>query len=319
MPTPSITSNFTGEHAGKYINAALQSGSTIGNEEVTILPNVRYKTNVTRLTLGDVIADATCNFTDGSSLALVDREIAPKEMQVNLSLCKQDLLDSWEALQMGFSAYKEIPQNFTDYLLAYVGEKVGAEAENYIWTGAAGTSGQFGGFNPILVAGDTSIPAGQKINPGAPSTINSTNVLVRLGAMLDALPTSLYGKNDLRFYIAPNVARAYMRVLGGFASGGVGANGYQNEGSVGFKPLNFDGIDMVMCPGLTASTMLLTRKSNLFFGTGLMNDWQEARVLDMADITGSNNYRVIMRFSAGTQIGILEDLVLDGLGAAPAP
>ena len=198
MPTPSITSNFTGEHAGKYINAALQSGSTIGNEEVTILPNVRYKTNVTRLTLGDVIADATCNFTDGSSLALVDRVIAPKEMQVNLQLCKQDLLESWEALQMGFSAYKEIPQSFTDYLLAYVGEKVGAEAENYIWTGDAGTSGEFGGFNATLISETASIPAGQKINAGSIVAVDSTNVLARLGAMLDALPTSVYGKNDVR-------------------------------------------------------------------------------------------------------------------------
>ena len=132
----------------------------------------------------------------------------------------------------GFSAYKEIPQNFTDYLLAYVGEKVGAEAENYIWTGAAGTSGEFGGFNATLISETASIPAGQKINAGSIVAVDSTNVLARLGAMLDALPQSVYGKNDVRFYVAPNVARAYMRVLGGFASGGVGANGYQNEGSV---------------------------------------------------------------------------------------
>ena len=54
-------------------------------------------------------------------------------------------------------------------------DQVGAEAENYIWTGNAATSGEFGGFNRTLITETASIPAGQKINAGTPSSVDSTN------------------------------------------------------------------------------------------------------------------------------------------------
>ena len=36
-------SSFAGEFAGKYIAAALLSGDTLAKNEITILPNVRFK------------------------------------------------------------------------------------------------------------------------------------------------------------------------------------------------------------------------------------------------------------------------------------
>jgi hypothetical protein len=38
----------------------------------------------------------------------------------------------------------------------------------------------------------------------------------------------------------------------------------------------------------------------------------EVKVLDMGDIDGSQNFRVIMRYTAGTQVGILGDVVYYG-------
>ena len=59
-----------------------------------------------------------------------------------------------------------------------------------------------------------------------------------------------------------------------------------------------------------ANEMVAARSSNLFFGTGLLNDYNEVRVLDMAELDGSQNVRVIMRYTAGTQIGVGSDIVL---------
>ena len=56
--------------------------------------------------------------------------------------------------------------------------------------------------------------------------------------------------------------------------------------------------------------MVAAEKSNLFFGTGLLNDMNEVKVIDMADIDGSQNVRVVMRFTAGIQYGIGSDIVL---------
>jgi hypothetical protein len=56
--------------------------------------------------------------------------------------------------------------------------------------------------------------------------------------------------------------------------------------------------------------MVAAEKSNLFFGTGLMSDYNEVRVLDMANIDGSQNYRIVMRYTAGTQFGIGADIAI---------
>ena len=96
------------------------------------------------------------------------------------------------------------------------------------------------------------------------------------------------------------------------AGGSVGANGWNNQFNVGEKPFNFNGIEIAMCPGMSSDKMVAAQKSNLFFGTGLMSDYNEVKVIDMANIDGSQNYRVIMRYTAGTQFGIGSDIVYYG-------
>ena len=56
--------------------------------------------------------------------------------------------------------------------------------------------------------------------------------------------------------------------------------------------------------------MMAAQKSNLYFGTGLLADHNEVKVIDMADIDGSQNVRIVMRFTAGVQYGIGSDIVL---------
>jgi hypothetical protein len=82
--------------------------------------------------------------------------------------------------------------------------------------------------------------------------------------------------------------------------------------NVGEKPFNFNGIEIVLCPGMSSSKIAAAQKSNLFFGTGLLSDHNEVRVLDMANLDGSQNYRIIMRYTAGVQFGIGQDIVYYG-------
>jgi hypothetical protein len=56
--------------------------------------------------------------------------------------------------------------------------------------------------------------------------------------------------------------------------------------------------------------MVAAQSSNLYFGTGLLSDHNEVKLLDMGDLDGSQNVRVIMRYTAGVQYGIGSDIVL---------
>ena len=324
---PTITSTYAGEFAGQYIAAALLSAKTLDNKYVEIHPNVKFKEVIQKLDVSGIVQDASCDFVTSGSVALSERILQPKELQVNLELCKQEFVDSWEAMQLGYSAFDTIPANFNDYLISYVGGKVAEVTEQNIWAGT-NTNGSFTGFQSLLsasVAAGTTIvsgaitvstgviPAfsGSTLIGGQPisGSITSANVIAKLNDIVNSIPDTVYGKEDLLLYVGTGVAKAYQTALGG---GSVGANGYNNQLTVGEKPYNFNGIDIVMCPGMSANKVVAAQKSNLFFGTGLLSDYNEVKVLDMSNIDGSQNYRVIMRFTSGVQFGIATDIVYYG-------
>ncbi len=310
---PTITTTYAGEAASGYIAAALLSARTLDNKLVTIMPNVKFKSVIQKLDVAGIVQDASCDFVTSGSVAISERILEPKELQVNLQLCKQEFVDSWEALQLGFSAFDEIPKNFNDFLVSYVGGKVAEATEQSIWQGT-NVNGQFTGFQSALSASIAAGGAGAVLAAKSGSTIISgsvtaANVLSVMNSVLDTVPATVYGKEDLLFYVPTNVAKAYQQALAG---GAIGANGWNNSMNVGEKPFNFNGVEIVLCPGMSDSKIVAAQKSNLFFGTGLLSDYNEVRVLDMANIDGSQNYRVIMRYTAGTQFGIGSDIVYYG-------
>jgi hypothetical protein len=311
MPTTtSITTTYSGEFAGKYIAAALLSAPTLDKGGITIMPNVKFKQVIKRVATDDIIKNATCDFDPTSTVTLTERILQPEYFQVNLQLCKTDFRSDWDAIQMGYSAFDVLPKSFADFLIAHAAEKVAAGMETSIWQGVNATAGQFAGIMTQLLT-DASLPSAQEV---AGTTVTAANVITELGKIVDACPAALYGKEDLTLYVSSNIYRAYVRALGGFAASGVGANGYDNKGTnQQLGDVYFDGVRVFMANGLANNTALLAQKSNLYFATGLLNDMNEVRVIDMAENDGSQNVRVVMRFSADAKYGFAQDLVTYGI------
>jgi hypothetical protein len=304
--TTNITTTYAGQFANEYVAAALLSGATLDNGGITVKPNIKYKEVIKKVASDDnLIKDASCDFTDTGTITLTERIITPEEFQVNVELCKKDFHSDWEAVQMGMSAFDSLPPSFADFLIAHVAGKVAEKTENNIWKGVTGTAGQFDGFVTLMTAdADVVDVVGQ--------AITAANVIQELGLVVDAIPATLYGKEDLYLYVSQNVARAYVRALGGFAASGLGANGTNAQGTQWFNngSLSFDGVKIFVANGLANNYIVAAEKSNLYFGTGLLSDSNEVKVLDMADLDGSMNVRVIMRFTAAVQYGIGADIVL---------
>ena len=300
----SITSTYAGEFAGKYISAALLSGNTIANGLIEVKPNVKFKEVLKRVSLSGAIANASCDFTDAGAVVLTERIIEPKSLQINLELCKTPFESDWSAIEMGYSAHDVMPKSFADYFIGLMASEISAQTEQDIWSGTAG-AGTFDGFATLLTA--ATLPAGQDITG---TTVTASNVIEQLSLVANAVPNSLYGNTELYIYVSPTVWRSYKSALGGFAANGVGANGVNGLGTNQDIDIQyFDGIKVVLASGLNASQMVATLKSNLYFGTGLLNDQNEIKVLDMADLDGSKNVRFIARYTAAVQIAILEDVV----------
>jgi len=299
--TTNITSTYAGEFAGKYVSAALLSGNTIANGLIEVKPNVKFKEVLKRIALDGITADATCDFSDTSTVTLTERILEPKELQVNLELCKTPFQSDWEAVSMGFSAHDNLPSNFTDYFIGHVAAKVAEKTEQDIWSGSAG-AGAFDGFATLLAA-DANLPAAQEV---AGIAVTAANVVAELGKVADAIPSALYGRDDLYIYVSQNVFRAYKRAL-------AATNGSIQGNNQDINIEYFDGIKVAMANGMSDNTMIATVKENLYFGTGLLSDHNEVKVLDMADIDGSKNVRFIMRYTAGVQYSVVEDIVTYGI------
>ena len=304
--TTNITTTYAGEFAGTYVSAALLSGKTLAENLITIKPNIKFKEVMKKVATTDLVKDATCDFDPTSTLTLTERILQPEEFQVNLQLCKKDFRNDWEAVSMGFSAYDNLPPSFADFLIAHAADKVAQKMEQNIWNGTNANAGEFDGFKTTLLA-DGDVVDVAAVGGG----VDSSNVVAQLGRIVDVIPSPVYGTEDLFIYVSSNIYRAYVRALGGFASN-VGAAGTDNKGTQWFNggALTYDGINIVLASGLAANTAVAAQKSNLFFGTGLLNDQNEVKVIDMADIDGSQNVRVVMRFTAGIQHAIGSDIVL---------
>jgi hypothetical protein len=306
--TTSITTTYAGEFAGKYISAALLSASTIENGGIEVKPNIKYKEVIKKIATDGIVKNATCDFDATSTVTLTERIIQPEEFQVNLQLCKKDFRSDWEAVQMGYSTFDNLPPSFADFLLAHVAAKVAEKTEQNIWKGATATAGEFDGFVTLATADATVLDVASPASGG----VTSANVIAEMGKVVDLIPAALYGKEDLYLYVSQSVARDYVRALGGFGASGLGANGTNAMGTQWYNngSLSFDGVKIFVANGMANDYMMAAQKSNLFFGTGLLNDSQEVKLIDLSDLDGSQNVRVVVRFTATVQYGIGSEIVL---------
>ena len=305
--TTSITSTYAGEFAGKYISAALLSANTIDKGGIEVMPNIKYKSTMKKVaTDANVIKNASCDFDATATVTLTERLLQPEEFQVNLQFCKQDFQSDWEAAQMGYSAFDKMPPKFSDFIIGHVAGLVAEKTESNIWMGANASVGEFDGLVTLALA-DADV-----VDVASHAAVTAANVIDKLGSIVDAVPSALYNKEDLHIYVSQNIARAYVRALGGFATS-IGAAGTDSKGTQWYNAggqLSFDGVKIFVANGLADDTAMAAQKSNLYFGTGLLNDMNEVKVLDMADLDGSQNVRVIMRYTSAVNYGIGSDIVL---------
>lgn len=302
MPTTNnITTTYAGEAARGFVSAALLSSPTIFEGGVTLYPNVKYKQVLQKLDTGQLLADGTCDFTASATLTQVERILEPKTLQVNVQLCKADYRDTWEAERMGYSAHDNLSPDFASYLLSYVAAKVAAENEVNVWQGVGSNGGEFDGFETLL-ASNAAQPAGQEV---AGTTLTKANIVAQTESVIDVIPSTVWGKEDLYLYMGTAALKFYIQAQA--------AAGYLDKYNVDQTAYNFQGIPIKHCPGMSANVMLAARKSDLAFGTGLLSDHNTVKVLDMAELDGSENVRIIARLTAGTQFINGSDIVTYGI------
>ena len=293
-----ITSNYSGEHAGQYIAAALKSATSL--EYLNVLENVKFKRNITKVAGASLVGNASCDFTDAGTLTLTERVLNPKELQINVDLCKKDLLADFQSAQMRAGAHnRDMSNDFTAFVMSYLSGTIADAVESSIWSGAEATGGQFEGF--LTATTGYFATDGTVGTDSATAAYTADNVIANLQSLVAAVPAQVYTKEDLYIYMNAKTYRFYISAISALS-----AFPFNHMGQ--YSP-EFEGVKIAVCQGLPDNKMVAAQKSNLFFGTDLISDHSEIRMLDMSDLDGSDNLRVVAKFTGGVQHGIGADIV----------
>lgn len=295
--TESVSQNYAGKASDSFISAALLGASTIANGGVTVIPGIDYKWEIQTLDLStDLVKNSSCDFSDTSTITIADKTLEPEKFKVNLELCKENYQATWNSLQNGYGLSDSLAPSFQSYLVAQVAAQVATRNESNIWAGATASAGQFDGFMALTLADSDVLDV-------VGTTVTALNVIAELGKVEAAIPDVIRMEEDLNIYVPMNVWRHYVTALG--------ASDYHQGGYQDGKPvqLAYNGINLFLAKGMPASDMIAARSSNLFFGTNIGNEIEQVKVMDMTDLDGSDNVRVIMRFTAAVAYGYGAEIV----------
>jgi hypothetical protein len=285
--TTSLTTTYAGREAAGYIRAAFLSNESLA--AVTFKENIEYKQVVRKLVDSITFANATCDFTPTGTVTLTERILTLEKFQVHRQLCKKDFLIDWEAKE---EQNGNLHASLTDALIANVLAGVAANNERLIWQGVNATAGEYDGFETLFLADAT------VLDVSSPVAIDATNVIEEMGRLVLTLPTRVRRATEKPVIaVSSNVAEAYRSAILGL---GGGYYLYQGESVV----MNWQGqYDVIECPGMSDDTMAFYQKSNLWFGTNLLDQWNNVAVLDMYAHDLSDNVRFAASFFAGAQYG----------------
>ena len=272
------SSSYAGKHAGLYVNAALKTAASL--EYMTVREKVNYKEVINRVSGANLVKDASCDFTENSATLTTNEQVLFVEpFQINIDVCKSTMISDWMYEQQ---------DDFVAYAMTYLSDSIADSVEQSIWQGTTGTSGQFDALSASGMA-----------TSSASAAYTAANIIANLQTLAADIPANVYGKDDLYIYMNKKTYRFYLSAISALS-----AFPFNHMGQ--YTP-EFEGIKIAVCPGIADNVMWAGTKSNAFFGTSLSSDLTEVRVLDMAELDGSNNVRMVARWTAGVQVGVPAD------------
>jgi hypothetical protein len=301
-----VNSNYAGKAAGFYISAALKEATSL--DHLTVLQNIKYKENIQKVAGSSLVRNADCNFTNHGTLALTESILEPKNLQINMQTCKDQLLQSWEAETMRAGAMNNNAPQFEDYVISYFTQHIADAVESSVWSGTGSGGGAVNGeFNGFLTATVGAFAVNGNVvqtnnTGGAGTAYTAANIISNLQTIAAAIPSTVYGKEDLRIYMNWKTYRLYVSAIS--------ALGYVNMYSMNNDyEATFEGIQLAVVYGMPDDKLVAAQKSNLFFGTDLLSDTTQVKMLDMSPLDGSENLRFVAKYSSGVQVGMGAEVV----------
>ena len=299
--TTTVSSNYAGKAAGEIIGAAFREADTLRLNLLTVAENVNYKMNLRKIAYTNGTTDYSCGFVPEGAVTLSEKVLQIEKLMNPIQVCKEDFRQTWSEDSMGASASNpnapaDIMEAISMELLASQAEKIDTD----IWTGLAGTAGEFNGLIEQFTADGSVVKANNGITALGAATTES-NVEAHLKAALEAVPVSIRRK-DLTVAVSPDVFQAYWFYLV--------SKGIANDGNAEAKQVRFGRYTITEVNGLPDNTIVIFEPKNVVFATGLQSDMNELSMVD-EDSIGLLTGQVRGKLVYGAAVGYYnsEDIV----------
>lgn len=294
--TVTVTSNYAGKEAGAIIGQAFKEADTIQKGFITTFENINFKLNLRKIELTGGKRAYSCGHVPAGAITLSEKVLEPIKFKDDFEVCKEDFRAQWSEESMGASAHNDnAPKDIMDAILVEKLAQTAEELDFNIWNGDATNTDEFDGFLKLFAA-DADV-----IDVDLPAATTEANVEAQLKLALAAVPISLRRKT-LKVGVSPDVAQAYSFYL---ISKGI-SNGLGGDANTILK---FGKYDLVEINGLPASTIVIAEPKNLIFGTGLLADHNDVRLVDQDETLLNGKVIGTMVYNAGVQYYNGEEIV----------
>jgi len=292
----SVTSNYAGKEAGGIIGQAFREADTIASGFVTTFENINFKLNLRKIELTGGKRAYTCGFLPAGSITLSEKVLEPIKFKDDFEICKEDFRAQWSEESMGASAHNDnAPKDIMDAITVEKLAQTSAELDDNIWNGDSINPTEFDGFLKLFLA-DADV-----IDVDFAAATSESNVEAQLKQALSAIPLAMR-KKPLRIGVSSDVAQAYnFWLISKGISNGLGGDANTN--------LIFGKYKIEELSALPASTVIIAEPKNLVFGTGLLADHNELRLVDQDETMLNGLVIGTMVYNAGVQYYNGEEIV----------
>jgi len=240
---------------------------------LTIQPDIKSAASINVLS-SDLVGQAGgCGFTNQGETILSQEPLSVCPLKVNESICLDTLEQYYTQYMMNPGSYNtEIPFEQT-YVLDKIAN-ISSLVDTLIWQGDTSVTGQTSLCDGFITLAETTY-SGSVVdgNTSNATGITASNIIGLVDDMVAAVPVNIINMDDLYLYVGYDLYRLYARALRN-------ANlfhytGAEDQGEDFSQMVPGTNVKIIAVKGMNGTNkMFLSTKSNLFFGTDMLNDYE---------------------------------------------
>lgn len=277
---------YKGKEANEIMSKPIYE-SDLYSYGVTYRPGVKGKEQLVVGEVSDLFQTYTCAFSPSGEVSLAEQWIEPFTMKINLQECYDKYWPSFmaEETRRAYVGETNIPRTFFQWFFDdMLVKEMKKEYEEIFWNGDKTKSG-------ILALGDgvvKKVVESGKAKTVTGATLTVDNILAQVSAVA-ALADVNVDDADYKIFINKGQMKILKTALGNekIRDNYVWSN-FTKEG----EKVYAYGFEVVPCR-IAKDTILLAPNKNLILGYDLESDQTSFQILDLSQVTGDNEFRVI--------------------------